>query len=258
MSDSKFLAVAKQAALKAGELIKKYSLSEHTLSGKGHFANFATNADVEAEKIITNLIKQNFPDHNIIGEEGGETINNSAYTWAIDPIDGTIPFVDGMPVYGVSIGLMKNHQAILGVINMVALGDLYWAEEGKGAFKNGQKISVRIDRETLQQSTVALDLGHTDRQMKIDKYFLPIIDKVRYPYCLGSAVLAVVYISSGVIDGYISKANIWDFLAGIVLVKEAGGQVTNYQGRELDLTKRKFEALFSNGKIHNQLVEIYK
>jgi myo-inositol-1(or 4)-monophosphatase len=97
MADSKFLTVAKEAAIEAGKIVKKYYQSKLELHGKGHVANFATKADLESEAKVIEIIKANFPEHNIIGEESGRVDNGSEYTWAIDPIDGTIPFVDGIP-----------------------------------------------------------------------------------------------------------------------------------------------------------------
>lgn len=185
--EDKFLKVAKEAALEAGKIVKKYYLSELTLQSKGHYANFATRADLESEQKIIQILTKNFPDHNIIAEESGKVNKGSEYTWAIDPIDGTIPFVDGIPVFGVSIGIFKNNQPIIGVINMVATDELYWAMEGKGAFLNGEKIMVRREKD-LKQSTIGLDFGHTERVMKLDIFFRPIVEKVRYVYLFGSAV----------------------------------------------------------------------
>lgn len=110
MADSKFLQVAKQAAIEAGKIVKKYYQTKLVLHGKGHVTNFATKADLESEAKVIEIITKNFPEHNIIGEESGRVDNNSEYTWAIDPIDGTIPFVDGLPFFGISIGLLKNNQ----------------------------------------------------------------------------------------------------------------------------------------------------
>ena len=122
MADSKFLAVAKEAAIEAGKIVKYYYNTELELHGKGHVANFATQGDLESEKKVIEIITKNFPDHNIIGEESGRVDKGSEYSWAIDPIDGTIPFVDGIPFFGVSVGLLKNNQPFVGVINMVEIG----------------------------------------------------------------------------------------------------------------------------------------
>jgi len=256
MSDSKFLQVAKEAAIEAGKIVKKYYQSELELHGKGHVANFATQADLESEKKVIEIITQNFPDHNIIGEESGRVENNSEYTWAIDPIDGTIPFVDGIPVFGVSVGLLKNNQPFIGVINMVGRDELFWAEEGHGAFRNGEKLQVR-DRKELSASTIALEFGHSERSMRLQKHFQPIVEKVRYAYVFGSAVQPLTLLAQGNLDGCFIRAYVWDFAAGVILVKEAGGRFTELNGESADFTKEKIQLICTNGFIHDEMVAAY-
>ena len=212
MQDSKFLQVAKQAATEAGKIVKKYYQSKLTLNSKGHFANFATKADVESENKVIEVIKANFPEHNIIAEESGTVDNDSEYSWAIDPIDGTKPFVDGLSTFGVSVGLLKNNKPFVGVINMVAQEELYWAERGRGAFKNEKKINVRKEKK-LDQSSLALEFGHSSREERIEKQFKPIISRVRYVYVFGSAVKALTSVAEGSLSGCLIKAHPWDFAA---------------------------------------------
>ena len=256
MADSKFLQVAKEAAIEAGKIVKGYYQSELELQGKGHYTNFATKADLESEAKVIEIIIKNFPEHNIIGEESGRVDNGSEYSWVIDPIDGTIPFVDGIPVFGVSVGLLKNSQPFVGVINMVGAGDIYWAEEGQGAFKNGEKIQVRKQSD-LEKSTLALEFGHTGRDKKIENHFKPVIEKIRYAYVFGSAVRSLTLVAQGNLDGALISAYVWDFAAGAILVLEAGGKITNQKGEEADFTLNHFELLFSNNLIHDDLVRIY-
>lgn len=255
--EDKILKVAKQAALEAGKIVKKYYQSELTLTNKGHYANFATQADLETEGKIIKILTENFPDHNIIAEESGLIDKNSDYTWAIDPIDGTIPFVDGIPVFGVSIGLIKNNQPIVGVINMVASGEVYWAQIGKGAYLNGKIVKVR-EENNLQNSTIGIGLGHTDRLMKIDRFLIPFAEKVRYIYLLGSAVSVFSYLTKGMVDGFVLRANIWDVAAGVVLVTEAGGKATDLEGKPLDWSNTKISLVASNGLVHDQILEVLK
>ena len=256
MADSEFLKVAKEAAIEAGKIVKHYYQSELTLHGKGHVANFATQADLESEAKVIEIIQKSFPNHNIIGEERGRIENGSEYSWAIDPIDGTIPFVDGIPVFGVSVGLLKNNKPYLGVINMVARDELYWAEEGQGAFRNGEKLQVR-DRKELSASTIALEFGHSERNMRLQKHFLPIVEKVRYAYVFGSAVQSLTLVAQGNLDGSFIRAYVWDFAAGVILVKEAGGKFTDISGKEADFTKERIELISTNGFIHDEMVSLY-
>lgn len=254
MADSKFLQVAKQAAIEAGKIVKNYYQSELSLQGKGHYTNFATKADVESEAKVREVIESNFPQHNIIGEEGGGVDNKSEYTWAIDPIDGTIPFVDGIPFFGVSVGLLKNNQPFLGVINMVGTEELYWAEEGKGSFRDGEQIHVRKES-SLKQSSISIEFGHAGRDQKIQKYFNPLVDKVRYVYVFGAAVRSLTLIAQGNLDAALLSAYVWDFAAGAIIVKEAGGKVTNLKGEKADYTLGHFELILSNGFVHDEIVK---
>lgn len=254
--DEKILEVAKKAALEAGKIIKKYYLSELKLHDKGHFTNFATKADIESEQKIIEILTENFPNHNIIAEESGRVDKASEYSWAIDPIDGTIPFVDGIPTFGVSIGVLKDNKPFVGVINMVATDELYWALKGKGAYLNGKKLQVRKE-DSLEKSTIALDLGHTDRIYKLDHFFSPIVEKVRYVYLFGSAVAVFCYVAKGFMDAYIVRANIWDIAAGIIIVEEAGGKTTDISGKEINFMEVKPRIVSSNGSIHDAILKVY-
>lgn len=255
MEDSEFLKVAKEAAIEAGKIVKAVSVSDLTLSGKGHFANFATEADVASEKKVIEIITKAFPDHNIIAEESGTVDHGSEYSWAIDPIDGTIPFVDGLPFFGVSVGLLKNNKPYVGVINMVTDGELFWAQEGQGAFKNGEKISVRPEP-ALSKTTIALEFAHDGRMERIESEFKPLADKVRYIYVFGSSVRALSFLAEGKICGlFNSKGHPWDFAAGAILVKEAGGEFSDEFGGAPDFKQHKLNLLASNGLIHETLIK---
>ena len=142
MSDSNFLKVAKQAAQEAGETILKFSTKGYETEYKGRKNDYVTEADFAAEKLIIDSIKKSFPDHNIIAEESGEENNNSEYTWVIDPLDGTIAFMTGIPLFAVSIGLLKHNKPYLGVVNVPAIAHFFYAEKGQGAYLNGKKITV--------------------------------------------------------------------------------------------------------------------
>lgn len=257
MDDSNFLNVAKKAALAAGEIVKKYSKLEHQLFDKGRANDFATRADLESEKKIIEIIKKNFPGHSIIAEESGEQDNNSEFRWAIDPIDGTIPFVTGFPSYSVCIGLLKDNKPILGVINMVGTNELYWALKNEGAFVNNKQIRVSTE-DVLANSSVSVEFGHTNRQEKIDKYLKPLMEKIRLPYSIGGSGADMAYVARGFFDGTINEANVWDYAAGAIIVEEAGGRVTNHEGGTIDWTKKRIFIAASNGLIHEELLNALK
>lgn len=258
MDETKFLEVAKKAAVKSGKLIQSYLGRKHTEKVKRNSSDFATEADLEAEQLIIDVITKHFPEHNIIGEEGGQNNKGSDYTWVIDPLDGTTAFSTGMPIYSVAIGLLYKNKPIVGVVNHLSLNDLYWAQEGKGAFLNGDKISVS-EVSDLEHAVMNFDSGHLDtRQMKLEKYLFPFINQIRYAYSLGGGVMATVLVAKGTLDGAPNTAYIWDFAAATIILKEAGGRVTNLDGSEPDWSKERLELVASNGLIHEQILEALK
>lgn len=253
--EDKFLKVAKQAALEAGEIIQKYSgkFGEKSFKGEDK-SNFATIADLEAEKTIIKVILKYFPNHNILAEEGGSKNKNSEYTWVIDPLDGSFTFGRDIPYFTVSIGLLKANVPVVGVINHISFNNLYWAKIGKGAFLNGKKIKVS-SKEDLSEVAATLDYGHkAKRQAKLDLYINTLITKIGYPYAFGSAAVTLVLVAQGTLDLYVNQAYPWDFVAGTVIIREAGGKVTNFEGNEPDWTKDRLEIVASNGLIHDQIL----
>ncbi len=254
-----FLKVAKQAALEAGKIIQRYSGKFGEKSFKeGDRSNFATKADVEAEKNIIKILSANFPDHSIVAEEGGGRQGKSEFTWQVDPMDGTFTFGQGIPYYTVSIGLLKNGKPIMGVINHIGFKNLYWAKIGEGAYLNGKKIRVSSKKE-LQETAGTLDAGHNQkRQIKVDLYINKLITKIGYPFEFGSAAVTLALVADGTLDLYVNQAYPWDFVAGTVIVREAGGKVTDFEGNEPDWTKERLNIVATNGLIHDQILEALK
>lgn len=256
MENNDFLKVAKQAALEGGEIISKYFGRKQQYKFKNEDkSDFATQADLKAEQKIIQILTKNFPKTSIITEEGGKTDQDSEYTWVIDPLDGTFSFVVGVPFYAISIGLLKNNNPFLGVTYNVSMKQLYWAKVGKGAFLNSKKIQVS-SKNNLNETAACLDFGHRQkRQGKIDKYVTPLITKIGYPYSFGSAAATLGMVAEGVLDADICEAWIWDFAAGSVIVREAGGKVTDFKGNEPDWNKERLNIVASNGLIHDQILE---
>lgn len=258
MNDSNFLKVAKQAAIKAGQVIMGFYDKELQITIKTDNSDLLTQADLESEKTIVGIITKNFPSHNIIAEEKTRIDKKSNYTWAIDPLDGTISFSSGMPFFAVSIGLLKDQQPIMGVIYHVVPKDLYWAEKEKGAFLNGRKISVSKTSK-LKDAVVALGIGTiTRRRAKLDDYFFPLLDKVRYYYSLGGGAVSMAYVARGFLDALPNIAWIWDQAAAGIIITEAGGKVTDRQGQPVDWSKDRQEFIASNSLIHEEILEALK
>lgn len=256
--EDKFLNVAKQAAQEAGKVIMRFYGKDHSLMFKGDRSDFATPTDLEAEKIIVKILSKNFPTHNIISEENVRIDNKSNYTWAIDPIDGTISFASHMPFFAVSIGLLEKNQPIVGVIYHVVQKDLYWGVKGKGAYLNGKRISVSKQKE-LNDSVIGLGVGRiTRRHERLSDYFLPLLDKVRYVYMLGGGVVSMAFVARGWLDAFFSKAWIWDQAAGGVIIEESGGRITDRFGNPPDWSAERIELVCSNGLIHQAILEALK
>lgn len=256
--EDQFLKVAKQAALEAGKVIMSSYGKEHKLRFKTDNSDFATQADFDAEKIIVEIITNNFPDHNIISEEKVRIDNKSSFTWAIDPIDGTVSFASKMPFFAVSIGLLENNQPIVGVIYHVESKDLYWAEKGKGAFLNGKRILVSKTKK-LKDAVVGLGIGSIGRRKdKLNDYFFPLLDKVRFVYILGGGAVTMAFLAKGSLDAFPNKAWIWDQAAAGIIITEAGGKVSDRFGNPVDWSADRAEFIASNGLIHDELLEALK
>lgn len=254
--DDRFLKVAKQTALEAGKIISNYLGKEHKMFLKGgDRSNFATQADLEAEEKIVEILTGNFPKHNIIAEEKTRIDNGSSYTWAIDPMDGTFSFAHGIPYFSVSIGLLFNNEPVLGVINHVSGNNLLYAQKNQGAFLNGKKIKVS-DIDILEASAGGLDFGHRKtRAENMQSYVIPLIGKIGYPYSVGSAAASQALVAQGILDVYVNQAWIWDFVAGTIIVREAGGKVTDFAGKEPEWTQERLSIVASNSLIHNAILE---
>lgn len=219
------------AALRGGEVVKQYFGQVLETEEKSNLGDLRTKADVESEQAILEKLTQSFPNFNIYAEESGETDNESEYTFVIDPLDGTNNFVMGIPDFAVSIGLLKNEEAIFGVIYNPVIDQLYTAEKGKGAFLNGKQIHVNSEND-IKRSTISYTCGYNTGQSYSDR----VISELRsqgvkriidhwapaFDYCL---------LASGRIEAVISKeGDLEDYVAAKLIVTEAGGKVTDFAG----------------------------
>lgn len=250
--------VAKKAALSAGKIALFLSGKRHTFISKKKLGDFTTEADLKSEREILRILQSSFPTHNYLSEEIGEKDNGSSYRWVIDPIDGTIPYSSGLPTYGISIGLLKKRKPILGVINLPALGLLFWAEAGRGAYLNGKRIRVS-KKGDLIESVIGFGLAHAGgRKEELKRIVEPIADKVRYMPDVGSTVLPLCYVACGFYDGYLHSAYPWDYVAGAAIIEEAGGEITDFGGKPIDWSKDWIDLLASNAVLHDKLCQLIK
>jgi len=235
------LNLASHAAKEAGEFLLHNFENISSIEAKAD-RNLATNLDREAENDIVKKIIGTFPDHDIFGEEGEYETKGSDYTWIIDPLDGTHNFIRGIDVYGVSIGIMHKNKFVAGVIYMPVSKELYTAEKGSGAFKNGKKISVSkgTDIRTCSLSYDSSIRYNPDLILGILKDLSHEVFNIRMT---GSSVRLLSYLAEGKFDASVEFCDrAWDFSAGAVLIEEAGGIITELNGSPLNLNSRGYLA----------------
>lgn len=248
----------KQLAIKvakaAGEELKKlfYSRRVKTVAKSKH--EIVTTADLLAEKIIIKEIKKTFPNHKILSEESGLTENTSDYLWIIDPLDGTTNFFMHNPIFSVAIALLYKKETILAVTYAPIIDELYVAEKGKGVTVNNKKIKAAT-RNKLSESYLTFCHGNKDENInKAISIYKTLKKEGRDFRQLGSAAIELAYVARGITDCIlIPGALSWDVAGGILMVREAGGKVTDFKNKKWTLDSK--DMLASNGKIHNQLLK---
>ncbi|MDO8627714.1 MAG: inositol monophosphatase family protein [Candidatus Diapherotrites archaeon] len=251
--DEKFLKkagkVATQAALKAGKSLLKNYKKDLEFFSKGT-NDFATNADLEAEKIILDVIRKNFPEHSILSEEAGKDKLPSDFVWCVDPLDGTHNFARKLPFFGTSVGLAYKGVPIVGAIFLPVQNELFFAVKGKGAFLNGKKISVSRVSEFAKayasfEAYPKTALLYKEFQ-KIAKLGLENL------LTFSCAVVDLLLVSKGKVEFCIFfKTHAWDCCAAVIIIEEAGGRVTNLKGKKWDISHG--EILASNSIIHEKI-----
>lgn len=255
---SKMLKTAIEAAQEAGKFLRESRTKRLNVERKSSSIDLVTQVDKEAERLIIDIIQRRFPDHDILGEESGQSRNSSSYRWIIDPLDGTINFTHGLPIYCVSIGIERNGETIAGVVYDPNTNELYTAERGKGAYLNGARIHVS-QTETLINSLLITGFPyniHNNPDHTIERFvdFLMEAQAVRR---LGSAAIDLCYIAAGRGDGFWEAfIKPWDVAAGILLVEEAGGKVTDFHGGKVNINAPRIVA--SNGKIHDEMLRVLR
>jgi len=243
-------------AVKAGGAeLKRFFNSDFKISHKEGVNNLVTEADHAAEAAIIGVIKKNFPEHQVLAEETGEQARDSNYKWIIDPIDGTINFAHGIPICCVAIAVEKDGDIIMASVYAPVLNELYFAEKGNGAYLNEQKIAVSLETSVLKSCLVT---GFPYTYINIPngplEVFSRLIKKGIPVRRLGSAAIDLCWVACGRFDGfYEHKLEAWDSAAGYLIVEEAGGRVTDHEGKKFSPYQHRIIA--TNGKIHDELLK---
>ncbi len=258
MARSALLNVMVQAALKAGKSLSRdfgeVQNLQVSLKGPG---DFVSQADRKAEKIIQDELMKSRPTYGFLGEESEEIKGtDGAHRWIVDPLDGTTNFLHGIPIFGVSIALERNNEIVAGVIYNPAMDELYTAERGGGAFLNDRRLRV-ASRRVLSDAVIGCGVPHLGRgnQGKLLLELRHVMGEVAGVRRFGSAALDLAYVAAGRLDGYWENdLSAWDIAAGIILVREAGGYVSDFNGGTSILETG--TVLAGNEHIHKALLEV--
>jgi myo-inositol-1(or 4)-monophosphatase len=257
---SALLNVMVGAARKAARSLKRDfgEVEKLQVSLKGP-ANFVTAADQRAEDILRTELTKARPGYGFHGEEGGRHEGtDSTNTWIVDPLDGTTNFLHGLPQFAISIGLDRSGSIVAGVIYNPITDELFTAERGKGAFLNDHRLRVAA-RTRLNEAVVACGLPHYGRgQLELGRAELAAVqEKVAGLRRFGSAALDLAYVAAGRFDIYWERnLSPWDMAAGLLMVREAGGYVTDLDGHDAMLVKGHIAA--GNEVLHKELLAVLK
>lgn len=246
------LEVATEATKQAGEILLAhfYAKKETKDKGKGHLV---TEIDISSERLLLKFLKEEYPDFNILSEELAPTIPVTGYTWIVDPLAGTNNYAFGIPFFGINMALAKNEDILLGVTYDPLRKELFWAEKGKGAYLNHSPIRVS-EKVSLEMALLGFDPGNKviqgEKVLSIVTRFWPRVHGLR---AFGTASVALAYVACGRLDLYLRRGLYpWDMASGILLVREAGGEVSDWQGRLANLQSQ--EIIAANHKLHQALL----
>lgn len=246
--------LATEAVRESGEVIAELARRAGAASIDGKAA-ILQEAVLGSEMALIGKIKAAFPDHNIFSEELGKNHGDSEYLWVIDPLDGTVNFSRGINEFVISVGLEHRGELVGGVIFDPVSGHLWSSEKGKGATCDSLQIHVSTVAEPSQMVLATDNSLKPEARRKNFDALAAICNEVRHIRILGSGALQLARAAAGSVDAYYkSNFNYWDYAASIIMVKEAGGVVTDFDGKPLDGNSNSIIA--SNGKAHDKLVTL--
>ena len=251
-----YIRFARETAYAAGQMLLKGVSKNIRIDHKGA-VDLVTEMDLKSEKLIHSAIRREFESHSILAEETHSEDTGSRYRWIIDPLDGTVNYAHGVPIFSVSIAYMENNQVVMGAVYDPMQAELYIAERGQGTRLNGHLLRVS-QANALDQSLLVTGFPydmHTNPVNNLDHYanFSLWSRGVRR---LGSAAIDLAYVAAGRFDGFWEiRIHNWDIAAGSLLVEEAGGKVTDLRGGP-DFISAEPSILASNGRIHDQMLAV--
>jgi myo-inositol-1(or 4)-monophosphatase len=250
-----YLETAIEIAREASALLSDFSKRHVGFELKGEH-DLVTAADRASESLIVQRLRERYPSHSVVAEEGGGHAGESDFRWYVDPLDGTTNFAHDFPVYNVSIGLEHAGELIAGVVADPTRNEIFTAEKGSGAFLNGERIRVsKVNR--IEDALAATGFPSRRRHQNVNVHFFyqlaMLSHGVRRP---GAAALDLAYVACGRLDLFWEfHLHPWDMAAGVLLIREAGGCCTNMFGAPLDL--RGPHLLADNGLVHQETVALF-
>ena len=253
---SRALSLAKRLAVRAGELLHRRRMGRRTVSHKGGVGNIVTEMDHASERLILGGIRRAFPDHAIVAEESGAT-GDAECRWYVDPLDGTVNYAHGLPIWSVSIGFEARGRIEAGVVYCPAIGELYEARLDRGARRNGRPIRVSTQgklQDALLCSGFPYEWRAKIRSLKAWGAFVRRAQAIRR---IGSAALDLCFVAAGSFDGYWERnLGPWDLAAGILIAREAGAKITGLRGEPFDMSTG--NVLAANPKIHRAMAAVLR
>jgi myo-inositol-1(or 4)-monophosphatase len=234
--------VARQAAAEAGQILRKRYGQHNVTKVKGR-RDLVTEADLLSEKTILRIINAAFPGHGTMSEEDGTRQGDSEYVWIIDPLDGTNNFHFGLPLFCVNIALARRGEVVLGITLDPMRNEIFRAAKGKGAYLNNRRMGV-ADVADLVDAAVGVDLGYdAGRSAELLDMATRLWPKIHCMKLLGSSSLGMAYVACGRLGLYFHKSLFpWDSASGLLLIREAGGEVTDFSGRRATINDREIVA----------------
>jgi myo-inositol-1(or 4)-monophosphatase len=251
-----YLETAVEIARESGALLANFFERRVPFELKGDF-DLVTEADRASEKLVVERLRSHFPSHGIVAEEGGGNEGTSDYRWYVDPLDGTTNFAHGFPMFNITLGLERAGEMIAGVVYDPIRGEMFTAERGSGAWLNNRRLHVS-KAQRLADSLASTGFPSRKRHANVNIHFYHQMAMASHGVRrTGSAAIDLAYVASGRLDAFWEFGlNPWDMAAGILLVSEAGGRVSDMNGA-LHTMPASRHILADNGAIHDEILELF-
>jgi myo-inositol-1(or 4)-monophosphatase len=248
---------AKGLILEAGNNVTKIMQQEIEIETKSNPNDLVTNVDKATEKFLFDNIKETYPNHAVIGEEGhGHDVSETkGVVWVVDPIDGTLNFVHQQENFAISIGIFKDGEPYAGFVYDVINNVLYHCKAGEGAYEN-ERLIPTLAEDTLEKSIIGINPNWLTKP-KLGPMLQPIVEDSRSARAYGSAALEIVYVATGKLGAYVTpRLQPWDFAGGMIILNEVNGKATNMLGEPLSILHPN-SVIVANASLHDNLIHNY-